>query len=241
MALAVFCMSSFSTHLQAMVQSQYSIMGACISCNKFAQQVKNLPCAHPVCQNCDEQINDDYNNLGYGSFCPSCEAVINQGTVLSDFQGNPIPNEILFEPMLARSSFLQKVLLMMLPFAGDDFESMFLSTKGTRWAGFMVGLSMQPLLRVFCKSQDIKLALTKTQNINNLPLQITQIMARRAKAFQIKYFFYSCAASAVPLTAFACWNDGSKWSGLRITAASCIADYLLEEWGAKYENIPKLK
>lgn len=257
MAIALLCMGSFTAQMPAMQAPlvQQEMDGACIGCNKWQKNLKNLPCEHPLCQACDEQITDDCNNLGLPGFCPSCKKVYITGDVIANGHGQPV-NKMLFNPMLEPVTTQEKlfccgtgigITLLSTFFIKDGWDS---ADYGYihNIAYSIGGLALIPLLEACCKLKNINKTLKDATHLSQSAPHLSTIIEKRAKAFRNKYLLYSLANSAITY-GFIAFPYLLKAKMPRTSIVSILvagglyggATGYIDTWGSKYESIPKLK
>lgn len=255
MALALLCVSSVVAPIMGMQQMKnvYTFKDrestACMGCNKPKATI-TMPCEHKLCQECDEQINDDYNNLSLSSFCPSCSKLYKQGEIVDPQE--PELHKVLFEHALTTPS-LNEILLTGVGMgvglaSGSIFATTYLKNFYGQVASIITGVSLGSLVQGYFKLKKINQTLRANQyHFQNEP-HAANILESRTKAFRNKYIAYSLAYAATPYAFMAVpylWQAQFKLTSLALLGASGFAFIsgwgALIDWGSQYKNIPKLK
>lgn len=252
MALGLLCIGSFANQMSAMqapVQQQLSAF--CIGCNKVSSELRNLPCEHPICKSCNEQIIDDNTNLGLPGICASCNYVYLTGQVISNLQGHQL-NKATFDPVLSNATVKERVLTVLGGIAGVACCEYIDMNPSLMRLCFVGSLASMPLLAGYFKFKKLDIALQAAKNIAQPAPHLSSVIEKRVKAFKTKFGIYALGnALIMPMTigmgmTIAKLNKNLLENhataflnlGLGLHFAGLIA---LDIWGSKYESIPKIK
>lgn len=222
----------------------------CPCCNKPAHIIKELPCEHPICSECNERTNFDNKNLGLPGICQSCGFIYLTGDVIS-FHGRQVNKEA-FSPALIRVStketavsFVSGLIVLAAVRQLDN------SPRGQVPQVLALATSMI-CFETYFKFQKMNKVLTHAKIIAPDAPLLSSIMEKRINAFKLKFGMYSLAKTLIlPATigigvAVANYKKDfikNHETKLLFTylGAYVLSDIMLDKWGSNYESIPKLK
>lgn len=243
-----------SIQVAPMQSENQTTAGACVQCNKFNQQVQNLPCDHPICLACNEKVNDDNANLGLPGICKMCRFIYKTGDVITDGNGNEI-NKNFFNPALEipMTEGLAVAWPLGCALGAVVGNHMWGNTKSVMLCGLASGGITSAFWNHLVKVKIIQKSLTIAEGLKQQAPILSNVMKKRLKLFQKKHFIYSCIAALPSSGVYYLLSNkmaqqarnrdsgGYLLNGSIIAASLILPMIAVDVWGNRYDSIPKLK